>query len=104
MIVPSLLLSSNRDDVSRVRFRFTRARRMNENDENDLAREIGSIVVEFRGGWDWRLWLTARGVCKKRTCLETSCFRVGGQLVFRDELFDFRREEGGFPACSSLPR
>lgn len=101
-IVPSL--SSNRDDVSRVRFRFTRARRMNENDENDLAREIGSIVVEFRGGWDWRLWLTARGVCKKRTCLETSCFRVGGQLVFRDELFDFRREEGGFPACSSLPR
>ena len=72
--------------------------------ENDLAREIGSIVVEFRGGWDWRLWLTARGVCKKRTCLETSCFRVGGQLVFRDELFDFRREEGGFPACSSLPR
>lgn len=72
---------------------------MNENDENDLAREIGSIVVEFRGGWDWRLWLTARGVCKKRTCLETSCFRVGGQLVFRDELFDFRREEGGFPAC-----
>ena len=67
--------------------------------ENDLGRGIGSIVVEFRGGWDWRLWLTARGVCKKRTCLETSCFRVGGQLVFRDELFDFRREEGGFPAC-----
>lgn len=32
--------------------------------------------------------------CKKRTCLETSCFRVGGQLVFRDELFDFRREGG----------
>ena len=70
------------------------ARRTNENDDSD-GRGIEQSwlnFVEVRG-WDRRLWLTARG-CKKRTCLETSCFRVGGQLLFRDELVDFSRAGG----------